>query len=100
MSDWGSSVDEPKKAQEFYNLLQFIYSKKRLGLQPSVAFKWKKQKKIGALKGLGGKEFGNLNVPGLENSWLCPWSILNLRASHSKQGANCLRVAVLHFGRG
>ena len=27
MSDWGSSVDEPKKAQEFYNLLQFIYSR-------------------------------------------------------------------------
>ena len=47
MSDWGSSVDEAKKAQEFYNLLQFIYSKKRLGLQPSVAFNERSRKKLG-----------------------------------------------------
>ena len=47
MSDWGSSVDEPKKAQEFYNLLQFIYSKKRLGLQPSVNFNKEKEKNWG-----------------------------------------------------
>ena len=54
MSDWGSSVDEPKKAQEFYNLLQFIYSKKRLGLQPSVAFNEEAEKNWG-LKRVGRK---------------------------------------------
>lgn len=51
MSDWGSSVDEPKKAQELYNLLQFIYSKKRLGLQPSVTFNERSRKKLGSQKG-------------------------------------------------
>ena len=68
MSNWGSSVDEPKKkTQEFYNLRHFIHSKKRLRLQRSVTFK-----KVWDFKGFGGRSIGNLSVP-LEKSWLGPW---------------------------
>ena len=66
-SDWGSSVDEPKKGQEFYNLRQFIYRKKRRGLQPSVNFN-KEKKKIGALKGLGGRDLEICTYP----AWKTP----------------------------
>ena len=62
-SDWGSSVNDPKKGArilQFTSFHHFLYSKKRLELRTNLTFKQGTRKGCGTLRGLeeGGKGIG------------------------------------------